>query len=253
MDSDSDGKHKWKKEETRKLIAAVVSNHNLWGTSGRSANQQQRKRGWTDVSSQFENISSSECRKKWQILRAQQRRIIRSGISNNTKWPHFADLPPLQDDNLYDARPTTSSKDCSQRESIPSGDEWTHFGEFVARKLRDVADQQVAQSIKERICSYLSICTPVVHQVLSTDYGLYTFNVCELNLFYFNFQSCQSTVAFLSSQSSPNLVPIKIVILGKDGRPVSEAEALKYLEKVPRLVNGTLVFPTIGDDNTEQK
>lgn len=158
-------KYKWTKEKTFTLIAAVASNQNLWGTAGRSANQQQRQDGWAEVSRKFNSISAAQCQTKWQSLRTQQRRIVRSGASNTTNWTYFAQLPPLHDADNNDASATSVDTECSRREYEPV-DEWTHFGELVAWKLRGIVDQKFAHLIKDNIDSYLSSCLPQVINIL---------------------------------------------------------------------------------------
>lgn len=54
-------------------------------------------------------------------------------------------------------------------------------------------------------------------------------------------------------QSPANLLPVRILILDKDNRPATDAETLTYLAKIPRLVNGTLVFPAKYDGGAEQR
>lgn len=128
--------------------------------------QQQRQDGWAVVYSQFKNIPASECKTKWQTLRSQQRRIVRDGTSSTTKWIYFHQLPPL---SLYDTdalvldAQTTDRSDCSQH--IEPGDEWKHFGDFVACKLRGIADHHTAHTVKENIRSYLFTFLP---QVMNT-------------------------------------------------------------------------------------
>lgn len=72
----------WSVEDTFKLIAAVRSIYSYESTMDNIISNEQ---SWIAVAKQFPNFNANECKAQWQVLRAQQRRIIRENKVTETK------------------------------------------------------------------------------------------------------------------------------------------------------------------------